>query len=239
MKKVTFVLTAFCLLVAVSLLSSCGINGKGEVVSKSFEVAPFTGVTNGIAADIHLTQAATQSVEVVAQQNIINNLSLEVEDGILNIEFIKKNVRHYEPININITLPVLSSLNISGSGNMNLTNTFDSCSSVSLNISGSGNIDAGFNASAKTYSTISGSGDINLSGFSPAHDITISGSGSIHAFPFHTYSTSVNISGSGSCELWADSTLSVVISGSGNVYYKGYPAISTTISGSGNVSNSN
>jgi len=239
MKNLHLLCISLCLLTAASVLVSCGMRGKGDVVSETVVLSPFTGITNSIEADISITQAPVQSVEIIAQENITENISLEVADGVWTIEFIKKNVAKHKPININISIPELSSLNISGSGDMSTTNTFDSCGTVSLNISGSGNIDASFNSVSKTYSSISGSGNITLSGNSPDHDITISGSGDVHAFPFHTYHSVVSIPGSGNCELTAESTLNVNISGSGNVYYKGNPVITQTITGSGGVYNSN
>lgn len=240
MKKLKLLYINFCLLTAAALLLfSCSIRGKGDLISKTFEIVPFNGIVNNIEADIHITQAPTQTVEIVAQSNIINNISLEVTDGIMTIDFIKKNTHHFYPININISIPELSSLNLNSSGNIFTTNTFDSCGTVKINISGSGNIDAYFNANTKTYTTISGSGNLNLTGNSPDHDITIEGSGNVHTFPFYTYHTVVNIAGSGNCELTADSTLNVTISGSGNVNYKGHPVIHSTITGSGTINNSN
>lgn len=239
MKKLNLLCTSLFLLTAASVMISCGMRGKGDVVSETVALATFSGITNNIDADIRITQAQVQSVEIVAQENITENISLEVADGVWTIDFVKENVAKHKPININISIPDLSSLNISGSGDMSTTNTFDSCGIVSLNISGSGNIYASFNSITKTYSSISGSGNITLSGNSPDHDITLSGSGNVYSFPFHTYHTIVSIPGSGNCELSAESTLYINISGSGNVYYKGNPVITQTITGSGGVYNVN
>lgn len=239
MKKIKFLYICLCIIVVASLLVSCKkINGRGDITNKSFTIANFTSIDNNIDANIHITKSVTQSVEIVAQSNIIDNISLEVTGGNLKITF-KKPAKNYDPININISMPNLSSLILSGSGNINTTNTFDSCGTVSIKISGSGNIDASFNSNTKTYSIISGSGNITLTGNSPSQDITISGSGNVHAFPFETYHSVVNLSGSGSCELSADSTLNVIISGSGNVNYKGHPVVNSTITGSGTIHNSN
>jgi hypothetical protein len=73
----------------------------------------------------------------------------------------------------------------------------------------------------------------------PQQDITISGSGNVHAFDMLTHLTSVTISGSGTCEVTADSVLNVNISGSGDVYFKGYPTLNSSISGSGTIHNAN
>jgi hypothetical protein len=237
MKKIKFLYIILCLLAVTIIMVSC-LRGKGVVVSKTFDVESFSGIANTIDADIHIAQALAQSIEIVAQHNIINNISLEVTDGILTIKF-KKEASYYDPININISIPTLSSLSLNSSGNMNTKNTFGSCRTVSINLSGSGNIDVSLNSNAKTYSTINGSGNITLTGNSPNQDITINGSGNVHASSFDTYHSMVNIDGSGSCELTADSTLNVRISGSGNVNYKGHPVINSTITGSGTIHDSN
>jgi hypothetical protein len=103
MKKLKILLLPICLLIEAAILTSCKVNGKGDVTSGTFELAPFTGIVNNISADVHITQAATQKVEVVAQQNIIDNMKLEVTDGTLNIGF-KKDAYSFEPININISI---------------------------------------------------------------------------------------------------------------------------------------
>ena len=226
--------------VMVLFSTSCkkSIRGEGDVITKTIQPPSFIGIENSISADVYVTQAAVQKVEISAQSNIIDNITLEVKNGIWGIGF-DKNVRKHEPINIYISIPQLSSYALSGSGNFYTNNVFDSCGTVSFNISGSGNIDAHLNSNTKTYSSISGSGNITLSGNSPYQDITISGSGNLNAFPFHTYHSIVKISGSGNCQLTADSTLNVTISGSGNVYYKGYPVINVNNSGSGGLFNAN
>jgi hypothetical protein len=235
--KLLFVMLLAIVFTAM-VLASC-VRGKGDVVTQTVQLDPFSGIDNSISADVYIKHAPVQSVEISAQQNIIDHIKLGVSDGIWKIKFDKNNVTHFEPVTIYISVPNLSSLIISGSGNIYMTNTFDSCGTVDLNISGSGNIDAYLNSISKTYSTISGSGNINLSGNSPDQDISISGSGNIHAFPFHTMNTVVTISGSGLCEVTADSTLNVTISGSGNVYYKGHPDITVNTSGSGGIHNAN
>jgi hypothetical protein len=226
------------LLLVSSLLVSCKIRGKGDVVTETFQMSAFSAVVNAIEADVYITNAPLQSVEIEAQQNIIDNIILEVTDGQLKIDE-KKHLGKHEPIRINISVPELSSINLTGSGNMFTTNTFDSQGNISAVIIGSGNIDAKFNTQSKITTDIIGSGDIMLMGVAPQHEISISGSGNVHTFDLFTNISVVNISGSGTCELTADSLLNVTISGSGDVYFKGYPTITSNISGSGTIHNSN
>jgi hypothetical protein len=235
--KLTFLMLQAVVITGL-IFSSC-VRGKGSVVTQTVQIDPFSGIDNRISADVYIKQASVQSVEISAQQNIIDHIKLTVNDGIWSIKFDKNNVGHFEPINIYISIPTLSSLDVSGSGNVYMENTFDSCGRVDMNVSGSGNIDAYLNSASKVYASISGSGNINLNGSSPDQDISISGSGNVHAFPFHTQQTVVSISGSGMCEVTADSTLNVSISGSGDVYYKSHPGITSNISGSGGIHDAN
>jgi hypothetical protein len=236
-KKISFVLLLAVTFTAM-IFTSC-LRGKGEVILQNVQLPAFSGIDNTINADIYIKRDPVQSVAISAQQNIIDHIKLDVNSGKWEIKFDKNNISHFEPIKIYISIPHLSSLSISGSGNIYLTNTFDSCGIVDLNVSGSGNIDAYLTSVSKTFSKISGSGNINLSGSSPDQEISISGSGNVHAFPFQTSNTVVTISGSGLCEVTADSTLNVSISGSGDVYYKSHPVITSNTSGSGSIHDAN
>jgi len=236
MKKLTLTFIYLCFFSIMVIFSGCGNN---DLITKSFETNTFSGITNNISADVHITCAATQSIEISAQENIMDNIILEVSGGMLTIELLNNFSPITKPIDVYISIPQFNAYCLNGSGDMEILNTFDSCGAVSLQINGSGNIDADFSSNSVTTTTVNGSGDIDLSGYSPIQSITIDGSGNINAFPFRTLNTVVNILGSGNCEVTADSTLNVTISGSGNVYYKGTPIINTNISGSGNIINSN
>jgi hypothetical protein len=238
MKTTKLLFWGLSLLLASSLFVSCKIKGKGDVVSETFIVAAFTAVQNNIAADVYITNGPVQMLSIEAQPNITDNITLTVTDGVLKIDE-KKHLGKHEPIRINITVPQVSSIILAGSGNMFTTNTFESPGNFSTTISGSGNIDAKFNSWGKVISDISGTGNIILTGVAPQQAISISGSGNVHAFNMLTHITDISISGSGTCQVTADSLLYVTISGSGDVYFKGYPTISSNISGSGTIHNAN
>ena len=236
MKKTIPLAIYLFLLVGTFLFSACK---QDDLITRSFSTDPFVSITNNISADIHITHDSTQSIEIKAQERIMNFIKLDVNNGMLTIGMKNNPPFNTKPIDIYISIPAISSYILNGSGNMDMVNSFDNCGDVSLQVNGSGNIDAKFNSNTNTSTVINGSGDIDLNGFSPNHSILIDGSGNVNAFPFHTYNTSVNIIGSGNCQVTADSALNVTISGSGNIYYKGNPIINTNISGSGNVINSN
>ena len=119
-------------------------------------------------------------------------------------------------IQVTVTLPVLSGLNISGSGDIQALGNFTGSNTMDAKISGSGNIFIEQGITDYFYCNILGSGDIQ-------------------AFGLQSRKAETNTSGSGSIQLSASDELKVKISGSGDVYYKGSPTVSVQISGSGRV----
>lgn len=83
---------------------------------------------------------------------------------------------------------------------------------------------------------ISGRSEIYASGRVKEINVGVSGSGEFHAAGLDSQFVSVNISGQGIADVWAEDLLDVNISGHGRVNYKGSPKISQRISGSGSVS---
>ncbi|HHG86209.1 MAG TPA: DUF2807 domain-containing protein [Bacteroidetes bacterium] len=230
--------------------------GKGELVTQELTLSSFTGFDNTIAADIVLTQGETQSVSITAQQNIIDKLKTNVSGDVWTIDF-KGCVRTKSDVKIEITVPNLTLVGISGSGRVTATNRFTELGDVVLDISGSGHIALDMDANDVTIkisgsgsieqglranvvsSKISGSGNIELSGTCNDHSYRVAGSGDLHAFELETRNSTVKIAGSGNAEVRASESLNVSISGAGNVSYKGTPTIDVNISGSGNLINAN
>lgn len=241
MKNLNFKLIAVLVVLAV-FVSSCGkdggrVKGDGPIVSQSFDLPTINGIALSIDAEVILTEGESQEVRIEAQQNIINNIEKYVSNGIWNIDFYN-NVGSHASIRIFVTSKVLDYASISGSGYIHTENTYTDTTNLYLKISGSGNISVQTIADL-IESDISGSGEIRANGSANEHRINISGSGSIKAFGLETKNTSVDISGSGNSEVFANDFLDVKISGSGSVFYMGNPQINVNISGSGGVVDSN
>lgn len=248
---------------AILIFSSCRkdkwpcINGHGPSVTQMRTIDGISGISIETDASVYITQGDTYSCTINAQQNIADNILFRQNGGRLTI-YNNRCVRNYSPVIINITLPVLNYVDISGSGSVNTSGKF-STQYFETNISGSGNLSVNDSIIAQDFTSkisgsgdmyilgafsnssvkISGSGSIILSGKSNYNNITISGSGKVRAFSLLTNTTTVNTSGSGDSDVNVTNTLDVTISGSGNVRYKGYPAVTAHISGSGDVINAN
>ncbi len=238
MKKIQL----FTLLLAANLFLSCsvesqnwngrGINGEGSKVTETFDLPTFDAIGLTINADVYLTQGS-QSVKIEAQKNIIDNIEKEVDGKHWKIKF-KKNVRKHEAVKIWISVPDLTSVAVSGSGDVIGKGSFKGLGELRLAVSGSGNIELDAN-STSLNAAVSGSGNIDTKGKTGDCQIRISGSGDVDAGNLHASTCSVRIAGSGDASVNVKENLEVAIAGSGDVVYTGNPKVRSKISGSGDV----
>ncbi|MEM6379317.1 MAG: head GIN domain-containing protein [Bacteroidota bacterium] len=215
--------------------SNC-VRGSGPNVVEVLDINEFDGLSLQIAASVFITQGTEFEVRAEGQENIIRELELDVRDRFWEIEF-DRCVRNADDLRIYITMPAITELQISGSGDIFGENVFVT-DDLFLRISGSGDMNLGLDADDVNM-TISGSGRMRLEGTADDLSIQISGSGDIFAFDLASSSANVNIRGSGDAEVAVESALDVRISGSGDVFYKGNPVIDSSISGSGEVIDAN
>jgi hypothetical protein len=247
---------------ALTLLASLFIAGceggpfcmspTGEVVTQAIALEAIDGIELDIAGNVTLHQDSVQQIKVTGHQNIIDNIGLQVVNGVWKIRF-DECVRRTGTLEIEIWMPTLRKVTLAGSGNIEGVDAFTGGSSLEVNLTGSGDID--LQADAPTVqieltgsgsidlatnadeldATITGSGDIDLAGSCRDEDLKITGSGNIHAYDMPAVTAAVEITGSGNCEVQVSEHLDVQISGSGSVYYKGDASVDTHITGSGRV----
>src|SRR4051812_1093689 len=114
---------AFIFLALPLLFSACKkVEGDGPVVTQTRGVTGFSGIDLRVQADVYFKQDSVYKLEVSAQQNILDVLETYVSNGSLVVKF--KNdvrVRSYDPVRVTVSGPALSSVRLSGSGNVNAT----------------------------------------------------------------------------------------------------------------------
>ncbi|ELR69107.1 hypothetical protein C900_05496 [Fulvivirga imtechensis AK7] len=201
------------------------------------EVAPFSEIGLSTAGVVYLTQGSTQKVELKGSSEILEKIETEVRGGKLIIKHEGTgwfNWSKNDDLEIYITINKIEGLSVSSSGKIIGQNKFKT-DRLELSVSGSGKIEAQTDSDDLDIS-ISGSGKIELGGTASAVEASISGSGKIRAENLKARSYKVRISGSGSCEVYAEESIDARISGSGSIYYKGEPKhINSSTSGSGRI----
>jgi hypothetical protein len=199
-------------------------------------VPSFTKIDLGVPATLFFELGEKQKVSIDAESDILKEIETEVKGNTLEIKFKSWHFKPTGKITINITVPAIEGLDVSGSGYIEGKGKINS-KSLKLDVSGSGKIKIADLSATDIKTDISGSGKVELGGSDviSSHKIDISGSGAVSASDLQVESVKASISGSGNCRVFVKQTLHADISGSGHIYYKGSPKVNANISGSGKV----
>lgn len=210
------------------------VHGSGNAIKETREVRDFDGVRLSGVGAIFITQTGEESLSIEADDNILPLLTSEVHGGLLEL-----GVHHggsitpRTPIRYYLTVKDLRSLDVSGSGSVQMS----ALSTDELRVTVSGTCD--FQAPALTARslriTISGSGDISFAGQAAEQEIRISGTGSYHAADLASDRVRASLSGAGNATINARETLDARISGVGSIRYTGQPTITKSVSGVGSI----
>lgn len=217
MKQIFFLPMLFLAILA----SSCSrdtIYGSGDLTSEIRTISTFNKVSSEGVFEVTITQGETQSVEIIADDNIMHKVITKVVNNELRLYLDDNNNYKNTHLQANIIVPVITGLKNSGTGNVLILNV---------------DTDTDFNL------LNSGSGDISIEGSAESLTLTNEGSGTFNGFSFNVNDCNVKIEGSGDCKVNCNNYLNVKIEGSGEVFYLGTPTIDVDISGSGQIINSN
>jgi len=208
--------------------------GSGNVSKEDRTVPPFTAIVIEGTGNVTLSQGSSQSLSVETDDNLLPLVKTEVRAGVLSLGF-KPGTRpvHVSQLEFLISVPRLTAVKISGSGNLHTTDLIRA-DELALEVSGSGGIYSELAVGRLTV-TITGSGGMTAEGKADQLVLTISGSGSMQAHDLVSSTADVTVSGSGEAVVNARRTVSIKVSGSGRVAYGGGAEATITKSGSGVV----
>lgn len=245
-------------LIMTAILTACNTYGTGNIITETRTVDNFEQLSLSIHADVILTQGKETSLQIEAEDDLIDKIQTTVRNGELSIELKRGflSLSPTKPIKIYVTMQDITGLDIqasgdivaseinthslnlqiSGSGNMDIEGITTDALNIDISGSGDAEIDA---VTADTLNIdISGSGDIEINeGATTEQTTRISGSGGYHAKEVQGEVAFIRISGSGNVETWVQESLEVNISGSGDVSYYGRPNVTQNIYGSGSIRN--
>lgn len=226
------------LTMAVLLFSSCRkVIGHGPVETEMRPVSNFTGIASSISGQVNFTIDPVPSLEVRAQDNILDVLETNVVNGVLEIKFKKgTNVSTFREITVNIKGPSVDYLFVNGSGDMHVRGNLVT-SDLETKVNGSGKLEIDqATISNELEAKMSGSGDSRIyAGTIKNADVSVSGSGGIDISGAEAEKADASVSGSGYITIRVTQTLDANVSGSGTIRYGGNPVVTSHVSGSGKV----
>lgn len=229
------------LLIGLVILSATGcdtifdsVDGSGDVVSESRDVAGFDQVVMEYSGEMEIIQGDAEGLTIETDDNLLQYIRTKVDNGTLTIDLTEsKDLNPSKSIKYELLVQNLSRIESRGS----LVARAQSLrtESLTVDISGSGEVTIGSLEAQELAVQVDGSGKLNLGGQVTTQRIDISGSGRYDAGGLASASAEISIDGSGNAVLQASDTLDISISGSGKVQYYGNPRIDQSISGSGSV----
>jgi hypothetical protein len=165
------------------LLTSCDWNanqtvvGTGDVETMEVNLPAFEGVSVTGTCNVDIVIGEIQSVELHAQQEILNVMSYEVKDHILHIGFKPDyTVKTSEEISAGIVIPSVSHVSVTGAGDFRLEGSKQEA--LDIVITGSGNISA-FDMEVNDCTIrVSGVGNCEVN-VAESLDVLISGVGNV------------------------------------------------------------
>lgn len=194
--------------------SGVGVEGSGVPATESRDVAPFAAVDLAGSNNVTIHVGGEQAVVVSADDNLVRHVTTRVEGGKLVIGTTSGSFTTKTPMNVDVTVPALHAVTLSGSGTV---------------------VADGIDAKRMTVA-LPGSGILRASGTATTLAVDHGGSGDAQLEGLVASDVRAVLGGSGRIVVTATKTLDATVTGSGAIFYRGDPAqVTTSVTGSGVV----
>ena len=216
-------LVALVVVIAVALLiqhdvaqkdhSGSALTGSGFAASEDRALPPFSAVELAGSNEVAVRHGRAQHVTVRGDDNLLDEVTTEVRNGRLVVSE-RAPFRSVKPMRVDVTIPTLDGVALSGSGLI----TVEGIDTEVLNVSAAG------------------SGVVVGSGRADRVDALLSGSGDLQLQQVLARDARAVVSGSGRIWVRAARLLDASVPGAGVVVYSGTPTtLRQRVSGSGAV----
>jgi hypothetical protein len=200
-------------LITIGNCNPNAIHGSGVSKTESRAVGSFSKIDLSGSPEVRVAVGSDTSVAVTADDNILPIIETKVEGDTLRINS-KQSYSTSLGVKVNITVPSLNGVSISGSGDIKVTGLK------------AGDMDV----------SVTGSGNLTLSGGVDGLHARIVGSGDLRAGELAAKRVRVAVTGSGDAAVRATEELDASVTGSGDVRYFGHPhQVRRSVTGSGNI----
>jgi len=207
------------LAVLMMLLFSLGVmaqNGNRNVMTQDRSVATFDGIKVSGVFNVFFTQGEPQSVKIETDENLMDKITTEVNNGILELGT-RGSINNPGKLIVYIFAKDLKSLSMGGASSFQTTNKL---TTSKLNIEISGIAKAALNTDATIIKCdISGVGRLDLHGNGDQLTADISGTAKLVAPKFEVKDAKVEASGVASATVNATKSVSLDASGAANIKY--------------------
>jgi hypothetical protein len=214
-----------------------GVRGSGTLLSESRPVQGFTAVSIQYPAEVLIQQGNTESVKIEAENNLVAQLSTDVEMGTLvirnKVTSWQQRVNPTKTVHITIVVKNLDNIDLPSAGSVQIERLETKLLNVRL--SGTGDLKIDQLSAESMDCSLSGVGSVTASGTINDLKLVISGVGSFDGAKLISKNADARVSGAGSATVHPSVKLTAQMSGTGSIKYYGSPEVSKQISGLGSV----
>lgn len=221
-------------------LAGCGFSAQadsGPKVDRSYQVAGFTGLEVAGPYDVTVHTGGVPGVHANGSEKALDAMKVEVKDGRLQISTVPRRGFslgwHSGPVSLVVTVPMLDSARIAGSGGINVDKV--SVASFRGEIAGSGDLKFASVDAGDVRLSIAGSGGVHAAGKAKSVKYEIAGSGDIDAVSLKAETADISIAGSGNIKGHATANASIEMMGSGDIALTGGAKCTISKHGSGGI----
>jgi len=186
------------ILVGISLFLTCcqnqTIGGNGIVRDKTYNLEGFHTLLLKGAFEVHLFPSDSFTAKIIADENLIPEIEVEVNDSTLEIAP-RKNIIRSRELKLYIGCPNVRSIILSGASEI-MTDTLMRWAHTNISISGTGKLSLRLQVTTLNIN-ISGGAEVILFGKANYFNCSITGIGKIDAENLATDTSNIEISGYG------------------------------------------
>jgi len=200
---------------------------------KRISISNVRGVDISIACELYIRQGDKESLKIVADKDIFDELDVKVRDSILYIDSdARQHVFDDWDVEVYLTVKALNQIDIGGAVKLRTSGKLIT-GKLELSVSGAADIRLHIETE-KLLVDLSGAVNAELKGEAKYVVMDMSGASNIEADDLITDALYLDFSGFGKAEVYAGKVLKVDMSGMGIVHYKGDPGkVDTRTSGLG------
>jgi len=236
-------------LMVIGMTTTVAFSQKTEIR----KVSDFTGINASGVFDITVAKGSTESLTIVADDDVMPYVKSEVKNGVLNLYISnERQIKNIKTLKATIVMKNLDNVTLSGACKLTTTDLFTpvnfkaDCSGaskmdvnlntgqLSVEASGAAKIKGDLKASNVTLEA-SGACVIELTGSATDMKMNASGTAKIYAENFIVKTASVEASGVCNVTVNATDALKINSSGVSSVNYKGSPSLDASNSGMAKV----
>ncbi|KPJ53362.1 hypothetical protein AMJ39_04990 [candidate division TA06 bacterium DG_24] len=226
-----------CTLTLMLMTGAVAAEGSGNIITESREVADFNCISLSGTGRVIIDQGEEESLTIVAEDNIMPYVEVEVRDRTLHLGFhpdkSPTDTRSTKPVTFKVGMREILGLAVSGPGRIHApaitTEALDAA------VSGPGKIAISSCTANRLAVDISGSGCVAVAGETPIETVNISGSGRYVAPELESETTTVVVTGTGCATVCTHDNLTATVTGTGEVAYYGSPIVAQVMEGSGRL----